>query len=280
MQHPERFGLAGVMGHPVLHSRSPRIHNHWFSEHGIAGTYVPLAVEPAGLGVALRSLASLGFAGCNLTIPHKETALAFLDEVDPLARRIGAVNCVVVRPDGGLIGRNYDAFGFLESIRDRIPGFDFSAAPAVVLGAGGAARAVIAGLADQGCREIRVVNRTLARAQALAAEFGAPVSAHGWEDRSAALEGAGLLVNTTSQGMSGQPPLSIDLSGLPRQAIVCDIVYVPLETPLLAQARARGHVGIDGLGMLLHQARPAFRDWFGVMPAVTPDLRRAIEATL
>jgi shikimate dehydrogenase len=280
MQHPERFGLAGVMGHPVLHSRSPMIHNRWFADFGIAGTYVPLAVEPAGLQAALRALAPLGFAGCNVTIPHKEAALPLLDEVDPLARRIGAANCVIVRPDGSLLGRNYDAFGFLESIRERVPNVDFTSGPAVVLGAGGAARAILAGLADQGCPDIRVVNRTLGRAEAIASEFGKPLSAHDWADRNRLLEGASLLVNTTSQGMTGQPTLDIDLARLPLRAVVCDIVYVPLQTPLLAAARARGNVGVDGLGMLLHQARPAFRDWFGVMPSVTEDLRNAIEATL
>ncbi len=280
MTDPERFALAGVMGHPVLHSRSPRIHNHWFAKYGIAGTYVPLAIEPSGLEAALRALPGLGFAGCNLTIPHKEAALSILDEIDPLARRIGAVNCVIVRPDGSLLGRNYDAFGFLESIRERVPAMNFASAPALVLGAGGAARAIIAGLADQGCPQVIVVNRTLARAQALAGEFGGPVVARPWEEREALLPGTRLLVNTTSQGMHGQPALEIDLAGLPADAVVSDIVYVPLETPLLAQARQRGLIGVDGLGMLLHQARPAFRDWFGPMPEVTPELRQEIEATL
>lgn len=268
------------MGHPVMHSRSPLIHNHWFAEFGIAGTYVPLAIPPAGLESALRALPALGFAGCNLTIPHKEKALALLDEADPLARRIGAVNCVVVRPDGSLLGRNYDAFGFLESIRERVPGIDFSTGPAVVLGAGGAARAILAGLADAGCLEIRVVNRTLARAQALVEEFGPPLAAVPWEDRAGALAGAKVVINTTNQGMTGEPALEIDLAQLPAEAVVSDIVYVPLETPLLAAARARGHIGVDGLGMLLHQARPAFRDWFGPLPEVTPALRQQVEATL
>ncbi len=280
MDNTTRPCLAGVMGDPVLHSRSPKIHDFWMREHGLDGAYVPLHVRPEGLRAALRALPALGFAGCNLTIPHKEAALAILDHVDPLARRIGAVNCVIVRPDGSLEGRNFDAFGFTQSIADPVPDFRFGEAPAVVIGAGGASRAVLAGLIERGAREIRLLNRTFARAAALAAEFGAPVAALPWDDRGRALGGAGLLVNTTSQGMAGQNPLDLSLESLPRGALVVDIVYVPLETPLLAAARARGNRTIGGLGMLLHQARPAFAAWFGAMPDVSPRLRAIIEATL
>ena len=280
MSHPDRFLLAGVMGHPVMHSRSPRLHNYWLREHGLAGAYLPLAIEPAGLAAALRALPALGFAGCNLTIPHKEAAMAIVDEVDSTTRRIGAVNCVRVRPDGSLSATNYDGLGYVESVLEAKPDWRADAGPVTVLGAGGAARAVVVALAERGAPEIRLVNRTLARAEALAAEFGAPIRAVPWEERNAALEGAAMLINTTSQGMVGQPPLELSLEKLPRHALVSDLVYVPLETPLLAAARGRGHVGVDGLGMLLHQARFAFRDWFGVLPDVTPALRAEIVATL
>lgn len=280
MSHDARFHLAGLMGFPVMHSRSPLIHGHWMREHGLKGAYVPLAVPPAGLEAALHALPSLGFAGVNLTIPHKEEALRLVDEVSPLARRIGAVNCIIVRKDGSLEGRNYDAFGFIESLRQGAQGVDLSSAPAVVMGAGGASRAVLAGLMDEGVPEIRLINRSVQRAQALAAEFGGTVRAVKWEERAGALADAGLLVNTTSQGMQGEPALDLPLDDLPVDALVTDIVYVPLETPLLREARLRGNKTVDGLGMLLHQARPAFEDWFGVKVDVTSALRKEIEATL
>jgi shikimate dehydrogenase len=280
MAHPERFCLAGVMGWPVMHSRSPMLHNYWFRQHGLAGAYVPLAIQPDGIGPALLALRPLGFAGCNLTIPHKETALAFVDEVTSAARRIGAISCVTVRPDGSLIGTNNDGYGYIESILAEVPGWKADAGPIVVMGAGGGARAVALGLADRGAREIRLINRSPGRARGLAEEFGAPLRAVAWEDRHMALEDAAMLVNTTSQGMVGQTPLDISLDRLPRHALVSDIVYIPRETPLLAAARERGNRTINGLGMLLHQGRPAFRDWFGVTPDVTPELRAMIEATI
>ena len=280
MSHPDRFLLAGVMGWPIMHSRSPRLHGYWLDHYGLAGAYLPLAIRAEGLEAALRALPALGFAGCNLTIPHKEAALRIVDEASPLARRIGAVNCIVVRADGSLEGRNYDAFGFTQSLRERAPDLRFDGGPAVVIGAGGASRAILAGLMDEGAPEIRLINRSPARALALAAEFGAPVRAVPWEGRAQALEGAAILVNTTSQGMVGEAPLDLALHALPVSALVVDIVYVPLETPLLAAARMRGNRVVDGLGMLLHQARPAFEAWFGVDPKVTPQLRALIEATL
>jgi len=266
------------MGWPVMHSRSPKLHNYWLAQHGLAGTYVPLAIKASDLRAALRALPALGFSGCNLTIPHKEAALAIVDTVDPLARRIGAMNCVVVAPDGSLAGYNYDAFGFIESIRDAQPGWRADAGPIAVIGAGGGARAVLAGLIDAGAREIRLVNRTPARAQALANELGAPIKAIAWADRAAALAGAAMLINTTNQGMVGEPALDLALDQLPPRALVSDIIYIPRETPLLAAARQRGNPTVNGLGMLLHQARPAFRAWFGIMPDVTPELRALIEA--
>jgi len=276
----KHFRLAGVMGWPIAHSRSPKIHNYWLAQYGLEGCYVPLATPPGRLGDALRALAPLGFSGCNLTIPHKEKALTLVDRVEPFAQRIGAINCVVVEADGSLTGKNYDAFGFIASLRASAPRWRAESARAAVIGAGGGARAVVAGLLDAGVPEIRVFNRSPARALALVQDLGAPVKAYPWEERHAGLEGAGLVVNTTSLGMIGQPPLDIDLGALSPDAIAADIVYAPLETPLLAKARGLGLATVDGLGMLLHQARPAFRDWFGVMPEATPALRNLIAATI
>jgi shikimate dehydrogenase len=280
MPHADRFLLAGVMGDPVLHSRSPRLHNYWLARHGLAGTYVPLAVPRERLGVALGALAPLGFSGCNLTIPHKQAALALVEHVDSLAQRIGAVNCVVVRSDESLAGYNYDAFGYIESLREARPSWRADAGPIVMIGAGGGARAVLVALIDQGAREIRLVNRTPTRAQELARELGAPLTAVEWKERERALDGATMLVNTTSAGMAGEAALELCLDRLPTGALVSDIVYIPRETALLAAARRRGNPTVNGLGMLLHQARPAFHAWFGIMPEVTPELRAMIEATL
>jgi shikimate dehydrogenase len=278
--HADRFLLAGLMGCPVMHSRSPKLHNYWLAQYELTGSYVPLAIPPERLPAALRALPALGFSGCNLTIPHKEAALAILDTVDPLARRIGAVNCVVVAPDGSLAGYNHDAFGFIESIREAYPAWRADAGPAVVIGAGGAARAVLVGLLQKGAREIRLVNRTRTRANALAEQLAASVKIFDWQERNASLVGAAMLVNATSLGMAGEASLDISLSQLPPTALVSDIVYIPLETALLTQARLRGNPTLNGLGMLLHQARPAFHAWFGVMPSVTPELRALIERTL
>ncbi len=272
--------MAGVMGWPVMHSRSPMLHNHWIAEHGLKGSYVPLAISPEALPDALRALRPLGFAGCNLTIPHKQQAMQVVDEIDDVGRRIGAISCVVVRPDGSLAGSNNDCYGFIEHLRQSVPAWQAAAGPAVVLGAGGGARAVCYALAQAGVPEVRLVNRSAARAQALAEEFGSPIKAIAWESRNDAMEGARLVVNTTSLGMVGQPPLDLSLERLPREAIAYDIVYVPLETPFLAAARARGNRTVDGLGMLLHQAVPAWRAWFGIEPKVTPGLRALIEASL
>jgi len=273
------FRAAGVMGWPVAHSRSPALHGFWLREHRVAGAYLPFPVPPARLEAALHGLAALGFAGCNVTVPHKEAVLALVDAADATARRIGAVNLVVVRPDLSLEGRNTDAYGFIANLRQSCPDWRAAAGPAVVLGAGGAARAVLVALADAGCPEIRLINRSRGRAEALRA-LGGAVRVLDWDRRAGALEGAALLVNTTSLGMQGQPPLELDLAALPRTAVVSELVYVPLETPLLAAARARGHAAVDGLGMLLHQAVPSFAAWFGVRPEVTAALRTEIAATL
>ena len=272
--------LAGVMGWPVAHSRSPRLHGHWLARYGIAGAYLPLLVAPDDLARALEGLRALNFRGANVTLPLKEKALALVDRAEPLARRIGAVNTIVVEADGSLLGSNTDAFGFTENLKAGAPGWTAAAGPAVVLGAGGAARAVIAALLDAGAPQIRLYNRSLERAQALQAAFDGPVEVAPWRQRSAGLDGAALLVNTTSLGMAGHEELEIELDALPRGAVVNDIVYAPLSTPLLQRARARGNSVVDGLGMLLHQARPGFEAWFGQAPVVDEQLRRHVAADL
>ena len=267
------------MGWPISHSRSPIIHGHWIAEHGLRGAYLPLPVNPARLGEALTGLSALGFAGCNLTLPHKVQALACISDMDAVARQIGAINTVVVQADGGLRGTNTDAFGYIQSLREGHPTWQARSGPAVVLGAGGAARAVVWALADAGVSEIRLLNRSFDKAEAMAHEFGAPVQALAWSERHAALADAALLVNTTTQGMQGQPSLDIELDALPLHAVVSDIVYTPLQTDLLLRAQGRGNPTVGGLGMLLHQARPAFAAWFGVMPEVTPALWQAVLKT-
>jgi shikimate dehydrogenase len=280
MAHLDRFLLAGVIGWPVMHSRSPMLHNYWFGKYKLAGTYVPLAIRPEGLAAALRALHPLGFAGCNLTIPHKEQAMHIVDEVDALAKAIGAMSCVVVRSDGSLAGTNNDCYGFIHNIRQEQPGWRADSGPAVVIGAGGGARAVCYGLAQEGAREIRLVNRSFERAKEIARQFGGPIKALSWEERHNALQDAAMVVNTTSCGMVGQPALDIRLDKLPKSALAADIIYIPLETPFLAAARKRGNRTVNGLGMLLHQARPAWKAWFGIEPEVTPELRTMVERTI
>jgi shikimate dehydrogenase len=277
MAYPDRFLLAGVMGWPVMHSRSPLLHNYWFERHGLAGTYVPIAVKPENLAAALRALHPLGFAGCNLTIPLKQDAMRIVDEVDAVARRIGAISCVVVRPDGSLFGTNNDWFGFVHNLKQAWPEWRADAGPVVVYGAGGGSRAVCYGLMQEGAKDIRLVNRTFARAKAIADEFGGLVKALHWEQRDDVLDDAAMAVNATSQGMTGQPALDVRLDKLAPAALVADIIYTPLETPLLAAARGRGHRTINGLGMLLHQGRPAWKAWFGIDTEVTAELRELLE---
>ncbi len=266
--------VAGVMGWPVHHSRSPRLHGYWLRELQVDGVYIPLPVRPECLGSALRALGDLGFAGCNLTIPHKETALAFMDELSETAQRLGAVNMVTVR-DGRLLGDNSDGFGFAAHLEASAPGWPADR-PAVVLGAGGAARAVCIALIDRGVPQIRIANRTMAKAEALRQAFGDKIQPVAWNTRDQALANAGLLVNSTSLGMTGENHLEINLKRFSPDGVVYDIVYAPLRTDLLKQAADLGCRTVDGLGMLLHQARPAFAAWFGVEPKVTDALRAAI----
>ena len=268
------------MGSPIGHSRSPLLHNYWFKQHGLAGSYAAVEVKPEGLAAALRALPAQGYAGCNLTIPLKQEAMKIVDEVDTVAKRIGAISCVIVRPDGKLAGTNNDWYGFVHNLRQEQPGWRADAGPVVVLGAGGGSRAVCYGLAQEGAREIRPVTGTFARAQAIAREFGEPVKALHWEQRDDCLEGAAMVVNATSQGMTGQPPLDIRLDRLGSDTLVADIIYSPLETPFLAAARKRGNRTVNGLGMLLHQGRPAWKAWFGIDTEVTPELRSLLERSL
>lgn len=265
--------LAGVMGWPVSHSRSPRLHGYWLERHGIEGAYVPLSVPPERIIEAVRALPILGFRGANVTVPHKEAVLEAVDRVDPAARRIGAVNTIVVMPDGSLEGRNTDGFGFMANLAAGAPRWQAADGPAIVVGAGGAARAIVVALIDAGVPEICLINRTRTRAEALASAVAGPIRVLDWAERGRALAEGNLLVNTTTQGMDRQPALDLDLGRLPGAAVVTDIVYTPLETPLLAAARRHGNPTIDGLGMLLHQARPGFEAWFGIAPEVTGDLR-------
>ena len=266
--------LAGVMGWPVSHSKSPRLHGYWLAKYGIDGSYMPLPVEPENFQAALISLRNLGFSGVNVTIPQKEMAMPECDELSDRARRIGAVNTVTFAKDGRLLGDNTDGFGFIENLRQEAPDIDFASGPAVVLGAGGASRAILVALLDEGSPEIRIANRTRARAEDLVREFNDPrLTVIDWPVSPDALCDVSLLVNTTSLGMVGQPKLDIDLDGLPTSALVTDIVYAPLITGLLQQAKDRGNPIVDGLGMLLHQARPGFHRWFGIDPEVTQELR-------
>lgn len=271
---------AFVVGHPIRHSRSPLIHGHWLAEHGIDGTYERIDVAPEAFEAFLRGLPASGFAGGNVTIPHKEAAFRLADSLTERARTIGAVNTLIVEGDR-VRGDNTDAPGFIahldQSLGENWP--DRTGRQALVLGAGGAARAVVVGLVERSLT-VRVANRSPERARALAELDPGNVAALSWEALPEALRETGLLVNTTSLGMAGQPPLALDLGPLPARAAVADIVYAPLETPLLAAARARGLAAVDGLGMLLHQAVPGFAAWFGLRPAVTPALREKIVADL
>lgn len=260
----DKFIKAAVIGFPVGHSRSPAIHNHWISQYGLRGQYDAHAIPPEHLKESLLRLIEDGYTGFNVTIPHKQTIMALCDEIDATARAIGAVNTLSVGEDGKLRGYNTDAFGFVENIRQSAPDFDFAGGAVLVIGAGGAARAVVYGLQQVGAKHIRIANRTHEHAEKIAQDFRVEVASCG--TGAAGLKDVSLLVNTTPLGMKGQPPLGFDVSLLPPDALVNDIVYNPLETVLLRDAAARGLKTVDGLGMLLHQARPAFEKWFGVLP--------------
>jgi len=272
--------LAAVIGWPVSQSVSPVLHSHWLKEHGFKGAYVALPIEPAHFGRCVAALPLMGFAGASVTVPHKEAAFALASSLDEDATATGAVNTLVF--DGERIaGLNTDVRGFAASLSETLGPDTARKGPAAVLGAGGAARAVVVALQRAGSPEIRIINRTPARSDALLrAAPGGGMRAMAWGDWKAGLADVGLLVNTTSLGMTGKPAMDIALDFLPRSAAVADIVYNPLETDLLRRARAQGHRTMDGLGMLMHQAAPAFAAWFGVTPKVTPQLRAELERAL
>ena len=272
----DKIPLAGVIGAPIAHSRSPQLHQHWLASLGIAGYYIPMHVETEDLETALRSLPKLGFVGVNITVPHKERALELADDVSACANRIGAANTLTFGADGTVSADNTDAYGFAQNLRQSAPDWQPDLGPTVLFGAGGAARAVIVALLDAGAPEIRIANRTRSRAEALKERFGDRVTVVDWDHASESLEGATTVVNTTSLGMTGQAPWPVPLDRLCRDAVVTDLVYAPLETAFLSAARARGCHCVDGLGMLLHQGVPGFERWFGIRPQVGSATRDAV----
>ncbi len=273
-----RIPLAGVIGHPIAHSKSPVLHGHWLKSYGLAGHYIPMDVAPTDLEQVLRTLPKAGFVGANVTVPHKEAALRLADHVSDRASVIGAANTLVFREDGSIHADNTDGYGFMKNLRTGAPDWDPGDGPAVVFGAGGAARAVLQALGEAGVPEILLTNRTRSRADHLKEEFGQRITVVDWVQAGNVIETAELVVNTTSLGMQGQPELRVPLDGLQPGAVVTDLVYAPLKTRLLQAADEAGCTSVDGLGMLLHQAVPGFERWFGVRPEVDDDLRRAVLA--
>jgi len=270
--------LAGVIGDPIAHSLSPRLHGHWLRRYGLKGHYVPLHITHTNLADALRILPEMGFVGVNVTIPHKEYVLSLASNVTDRAALIGAANTLTFLGEGRIQADNTDGQGFLANVRQALPGWTSAAGPALVLGSGGAAKAIISALLSDGAPQVFVANRTRARAEGLKEQFGARVDPQDWTHIPDLIGHAALIVNTTSLGMIGQPPLIIDLSRLRPPTVVTDIVYAPMETDLLKQARDAGCETVDGLGMLLHQALPGFERWFGYTPMVDEELRNTVLA--
>ncbi len=274
MSDENRIPLAGVIGSPISHSKSPRLHGHWLRKYGIPGYYIPMDIAHTELEEVLRTLPKLGFVGVNVTIPHKEAVLGLADLVTDRAALIGAANTLIFRKDGKLHADNTDGYGFVENLRQNAPGWQPTSGPAAVIGGGGAARAVVASLIEIGVPEVRISNRTRTRADALRTEFGAKISVYEWVQAGNMLEEAVTVVNTSSLGMVGKPEFRVPLDALSPKAVVSDLVYTPLETGLLKRARDMGCTTVDGLGMLLHQAAPAFERWFGKRPEVDEALRQ------
>lgn len=272
----KRIPLAGVIGDPVEHSLSPRLHGHWLKTLGLPGHYLPLRVAPDDLEEVVRAMPKMGFVGANVTIPHKEAVLKIADVVTDRAALIGAANTLIFRKDGKILADNTDGYGFIQNLRQGAPGWNPKAGHAVVFGAGGAARAILASLIEVGVEDIRLTNRTRARADELRREFGSKITVVDWVQAANVLDGATTVVNTTSLGMTGGKEFRVPLDGLMPGAVVTDIVYTPLITPLLQKAAEAGCITVDGLGMLLHQAVPGFERWFGTRPEVTEDLRKAV----
>ncbi len=270
-----RIPLAGVIGSPIAHSRSPQLHGHWLRKYGIRGHYIPMDVAHEDLEQVIRTLPKMGFVGVNVTVPHKEAVMSIADKITDRATLIGATNTLIFRKDGMIHADNTDGYGFIENLRSGAPGWRPKSGPAAVLGAGGAARAIIASLSDAGVSEIILTNRTRVRAERLKDDFGQRVRVVDWVQAGNILEEAALVVNTTSLGMTGHPELRVPLDGLQKGTVVTDLVYNPLKTRLLAAAEEAGCVTVDGLGMLLHQAVPAFERWFGLRPDVDDSTRAA-----
>lgn len=271
-----RIPLAGVIGHPIAHSRSPALHGFWLKRYGIKGHYIPMDVAPNDLAHVLHTLPKMGFAGVNITIPHKEEILKIADIITDRAALIGAANTLIFRKDGRIHADNTDGAGFIANLRQNAPNWDPTAGPAAIFGAGGAARAVVAALIEVGVPEIRIANRTRPRAEAIRSDFGAKVVVSEWVQAANMLDGATTVVNTTSLGMVGKPDFRVPLDGLSPGATVTDIVYTPLMTQFLIEAQEVGCTVVDGLGMLLHQAAPGFERWFGTRPEVDEETRRAV----
>lgn len=272
----ERKIKAGVIGWPIAHSLSPFIFSYWLKKYSIAGSYETFSVDQKSLGEILYIMEDAGLTGLNVTVPHKQTVMEYLDNLSDRARRIGAVNTITLQKNGMLSGDNTDGFGFIENLKQNYKGSNVFSGVSIVIGAGGAARAIISALIDVGSKKIRVFNRTRNNAEKIAEEINGPIDVLDWNERHASLEDATLLVNATTSGMINKQPLDLDLNALPQKALVNDIVYAPIETQLLINAKARGNPTVDGIGMLLHQARPAFAAWFGKEPEVTEDLRRYV----
>lgn len=271
-----KIPLAGVIGHPIAHSRSPSLHGFWLRRYGVKGHYIPMDVAPVDLETTLRHLPKIGFVGLNVTIPHKEAVLKIADVITDRAALIGAANTLIFRKDGKIHADNTDGAGFMANLRQNAPEWDPSSGPAAVFGAGGAARAVIAALIEVGVPQIRISNRSRPRAEALRADFGAKLVVYDWVQAANMLEGAATVINTTSLGMTGKPEFRVPLDALEPGAVVNDLVYTPLKTSFLLEAEARGGLIVDGLGMLLHQAAPGFERWFGPTPAVDEETRQAV----
>ncbi len=271
-----RIPLAGVIGSPVAHSKSPQLHRHWLNSHGIRGHYIPMDVAQEDLEMVIRTLPKMGFVGVNVTIPYKERMIALADQVTDQATLIGAANTLIFRPDGKIYADNTDGFGFLQNLRHGVPDWDPRAGPVAILGAGGAARAVVAALTEAGVPEIIISNRTRVRADKLKEDFGQRLRVVDWVQAGNILEEAALVVNTTSLGMVGKPELRVPLDGLQPGTVVTDLVYTPLRTRLLQTAEAAGCRTVDGLGMLLYQAVPGFERWFGIRPEVDNATRAAV----
>lgn len=272
----KRIPLAGVLGNPIAQSKSPKLHRHWLRKYGLLGDYVPLHVTEENLETVVRAMPKMGFVGANVTLPHKITVMQFADQITDHATLIGAANTLTFKEDGKIIADNTDGYGFMSNVKQNAPDWDPTSGPAVLLGAGGAARAIIVALADAGVTEILLTNRTRAKAEALRAEFGARIRVVDWVQAGNILEGAATVINSTSLGMTGNAALRIPLDGLTKGTLVTDIVYSPLRTRLLDEAEAAGCTVVDGLGMLLHQGVPGFERWFGVRPEVDDETRRAV----